>query len=355
MSDTKPQKKGNMVETDKSSSQPSASDRSAQPKFSGTKKAETPEEVYRDTKYQRLKQTEERFIKWFKFIFVFVFVFGTFFFKKQISKWARGFVKDMKKPRAKTSEEGYLIGPDGMRLITKDELAIYHSKNPNERWVGLRGEVLNTTGLGDKFYTEGAGYEFFAGVDATRAFMTGDFDERGLRDDVWDFDGTQCAEVETWVDDLTAKYHHIGHVVGGYWYDEDGQKTEGHRQFLTSVKNEKRRQKEAAEERKKEYQKFAPCNVKADAKGTMTYSCTSKSGGVIRDWVGKPRKFKQVGKTVARCACVKESELESPQVALYPDCDEDSIQCVVESKHRAKSNIPTQPLKKPGLAQNVEL
>ena len=35
------------------------------------------------------------------------------------------------------------------------------------------------------------------------------------RDDIWDFDQAQCAEVQTWVDDLTAKYQHLGHVAGG--------------------------------------------------------------------------------------------------------------------------------------------
>ena len=51
--------------------------------------------------------------------------------------------------------------------------------------------------------------------------------------------------------------------VLGYWYDKDGAKSEGHRQFLTSVKNEKRRKVQEAEEKKKEHEKFAPCNVKA--------------------------------------------------------------------------------------------
>ena len=59
------------------------------------------------------------------------------------------------------------------------------------------------------------------------------------------------------------KYQHVGHVAGGYWYDLDGHKTEGHRQFLQSVKNEKRKKAIEAEELKKEHQKFAPCNVKA--------------------------------------------------------------------------------------------
>ena len=174
-----------MVETEKASQPPAVDAADSvrnEPKFSdfASRKPQTPEEVYKETRYQRLKATEERFIKWFKFIFIFGIVFATFFFKRQISKWARSYVKDFKKPRATTNADGELIGPDGVRLIFKDELALYNSKNPDERWVGLRGEVLNTTGLGDQFYTEGMGYEFFAGIDATRAFMTGDFDEKGL-------------------------------------------------------------------------------------------------------------------------------------------------------------------------------
>ena len=166
-----------MVEQDTSPKPQAYAPEGSEPRGS---KPKTAEEIYRETRLQRLKQTEDRFIKWFKFIVVFGIVFCTFWFRRQIGKWARSYVKDLKKAKPSTNEDGILIGPDGIRLVSKDELAIYNSKNTEQRWIGLRGEVLNTTGLGDQFYTEGQGYEFFAGIDATRAFMTGEFNERGL-------------------------------------------------------------------------------------------------------------------------------------------------------------------------------
>jgi hypothetical protein len=77
--------------------------------------------------------------------------------------------------------------------------------------------------------------------------------------------------------------------------------------------------------------------LQQDPKGIMTYSCTKKSGGVQRDWVGKPRKFRRPGKTVVRCACVIESELGSPQVSHYDDCDPEATQCVVDKYKRKQA------------------
>ena len=53
------------------------------------------------------------------------------------------------------------------------------------------------------------------------------------------------------------------------------------------------------------------------------------SGGVVRDWVGYPRRFFAPGTKSWRCACIHESDLGSPHVKLYPDCEPSATECKV--------------------------
>ena len=45
---------------------------------------------------------------------------------------------------------------------------------------GLLGEVFDVS-KGKKHYAKDGGYGFFAGIDGTRAFVSGEFNETGLK------------------------------------------------------------------------------------------------------------------------------------------------------------------------------
>ncbi len=71
--------------------------------------------------------------------------------------------------------------------------------------------------------------------------------------------------------------------------------------------------------------------------------CTNKSGGVKRNWIGRPRKLFLPGRK-ERCACIKDvgppstdpsnvssnvGDLESPHLKEYEGCDSKATSCQV--------------------------
>ncbi|KAF1562185.1 UNVERIFIED_CONTAM: Neuferricin, partial [Eudyptes robustus] len=67
---------------------------------------------------------------------------------------------------------------------TPDQLALFDgSRESQPVYLAILGRVYDVE-KGRKHYSAGGGYHFFAGKDATRAFITGDFTPKGLIDDV---------------------------------------------------------------------------------------------------------------------------------------------------------------------------
>ena len=99
-------------------------------------------------------------------------------------------------------------------IFTKDGLTLYDG---SEGSLGLHlaflGRVYDVKGKGDEFYTPGKGYSFFAGRDATRAFITGQFEEEGLKDDVDGFNEGQMKEVMDWVGFYEREYVYVGKFI----------------------------------------------------------------------------------------------------------------------------------------------
>lgn len=77
---------------------------------------------------------------------------------------------------------------------------------------------------GAKHYGKGGSYEFFVGRDASRAFVTGDF-EKDLNDNLEGLSESQIADIINWKKFYDKSYTHIGYVVGRF-YDANGEKTE---------------------------------------------------------------------------------------------------------------------------------
>jgi len=99
--------------------------------------------------------------------------------------------KNVPSPSAKSQEKrkGNPAGGDrtkksaetsGIRLFAAKELAKYNGEGDHGLYLGLLGRVYDVE-KGRKHYGPGGGYHFFAGRDASRAFVSGDFSETGLR------------------------------------------------------------------------------------------------------------------------------------------------------------------------------
>ncbi|XP_033748546.1 neuferricin-like [Pecten maximus] len=222
------------------------------------------------------------------------------------------------------------------RIFTKDELWKYRGEG--DIYLAVLGQVFDVT-KGRKHYGPGGGYEFFSGRDGSRAYVSGDFTEAGLVDDITGLSLTDIRGLDDWVKFYRKDYTYVGKIVGNF-YDAAGTPTTAYREY--------EKQLAAAEDDKKltaaDYRRFPPCNSEsAQGKGRRLW-CSTLSGGIQRDWAGLPREYYRPGTTKPRCACVKDvgppsetsstttadnnkGDLDNPNVKVYPGCDPKSISC----------------------------
>jgi predicted heme/steroid binding protein len=103
-----------------------------------------------------------------------------------------------------------------MIYLTPEKLAKYDGTDPKlPIYLAIRGRIYDVT-AGAQHYGPGGGYSFFAGKDASRAYVTGCFTKpECLTDYVDDFDEKQMKSLQSWVDfyDNHEKYFHVGYVV----------------------------------------------------------------------------------------------------------------------------------------------
>ena len=62
----------------------------------------------------------------------------------------------------------------GVTVFSKEELSHYDSES-EKTYVAVMGRVFDVSS--GKYYKKDGGYGFFAGRDASRAYVTGDFEE----------------------------------------------------------------------------------------------------------------------------------------------------------------------------------
>ncbi|KAJ3392738.1 hypothetical protein HDU84_003475 [Entophlyctis sp. JEL0112] len=106
------------------------------------------------------------------------------------------------------------IFPRQPRVFTTAELKEFDGSDPSKPiYVAISGKVYDVS-AGEKYYGKGGGYSFFAGVDATRAYITGCFqthlthDLRGLTEEQLKTD------LSHWTDfyEKHEKYFYVGEV-----------------------------------------------------------------------------------------------------------------------------------------------
>ena len=85
-----------------------------------------------------------------------------------------------------TSEPKKSVG--GVPLLTAEELKLYDGSDGSPGlYIALLGQVFDVS-KGKEHYGPGGGYSFFAAKDGSRAFVTGEFNDEGLIDDVTGLD-----------------------------------------------------------------------------------------------------------------------------------------------------------------------
>lgn len=139
------------------------------------------------------------------------------------------------------------------RVLSKAELALYDSE-ASTIYMGIMGEVFDVTS-GAQYYAKGNGYDFFAGVDGSKAFVTGDF-ENDVHDDVSSLSPADLLNLQTWVNaTYYAKYIYVG-LLDGFFYDKRGQPTSGKHKIDAIIQQEII----DAEKRKTDEEIFPKCN-----------------------------------------------------------------------------------------------
>ena len=217
-------------------------------------------------------------------------------------------------------------------ILTPEELSHYDGTIKGRRiYLAIVGDVFDVTS-GRRFYGPGKSYAHFSGRDATASFSTGDTEPAGLTDDIEGLDFEAVQGIASWhkfyVDH--DNYTHVGVVVGRY-YDPTGASLGV---FPWEFLEERNKLKE---DRK---QQMPECNSKwSQASGSEVW-CTTKSGGISRDWVGVPRIYSEhldpafddgsgSGEKKERCACVPLERASLPYLRAYAGCELTADTCQV--------------------------
>ncbi|CAH1801823.1 unnamed protein product [Owenia fusiformis] len=189
-----------------------------------------------------------------------------------------------------------------------------------------------------KHYGPGGGYHFFAGRDATAAFVTGKFEGEGLTDDVSNLSPEDMIGIEEWMTFYEKDYTYVGKLEGRY-YDRHGNATT--ELLIAQEKIHEGHQVKKVESDDKTL--YPMCNSAWTQKDGATVWCTNKSGGKQRDWTGVPRKYYKLGSSEYRCACIRTTgppgddptsalssgDLLNPMFKPYKNCHEHAITCKV--------------------------
>lgn len=199
-----------------------------------------------------------------------------------------------------------------LRLFTAEELALYNGTGEKlPILLGILGSVFDVT-KGKSHYGIGGAYNHFAGRDASRAFVSGNFTGDGLTDSLHGLSSSEVKSVVDWRDFYFRTYKFVGRLVGCY-YDDQGSPSK----YLKGAEAKAARGAQLLEKQKHEEEKVQSCNSK----------WSQNEGGEVWCDIGYPRLMQRpleialTGKMSKRCVCLKEEELEQPGLELYEGCD----------------------------------
>ncbi|KAM4545367.1 neuferricin [Odontesthes bonariensis] len=211
-------------------------------------------------------------------------------------------------------------------LLSQRELSLNNGeKGSKSLYLAILGQVFDVH-KGHKHYGPGGAYHFMAGKDASLAFITGDFTETGLTDDVTSLSPLQVVALYDWLAFYQREYQTVGAVIGRF-YDKTGHPTEALLQVQALLAEGQRIKVQSEAEKVR----FPACNSEWSAGRGGRVWCSSKSGGVIRDWTGVPRKLFSPLSNNVRCVCVQDPSTaeEDPNLQKYDGCPPQSDSCSV--------------------------
>ncbi|MQL74295.1 hypothetical protein Taro_006657 [Colocasia esculenta] len=204
------------------------------------------------------------------------------------------------------------------RLWTVDEVGLYNGTDKAKPiLLAILGSVFDVT-KGKSHYGPGGGYHHFAGRDASRAFISGNFTGDGLTDSLHGLSSVEMKSVVDWRAFYLRSYRFVGVLVGRY-YDSSGNPTK----HLKGVEAKAARGAQLLEKQKIEEDKIPSCNSR----------WSERDGGEVWCDVGYPRLMQRpleialTGKMSKRCVCLKEEELGRPDLEVYQGCDVLSKSC----------------------------
>ena len=100
------------------------------------------------------------------------------------------------------------------KVFTVSQLAQYDGSDPEKPvYLAIKGKVYDVS-AGRSYYGPGGSYSFFSGKDATRAYITGCFDQ-DLTHDLRGLNDAEIATLQTWIDFYakSSKYFSVGRVI----------------------------------------------------------------------------------------------------------------------------------------------
>ena len=215
---------------------------------------------------------------------------------------------------------------DENRMWTTEELLKHNGSNANlALLLSIGGEVYDV-GSGEQHYAKDKGYNGFSGRDASRGWVTGEFDSTEI-DGMHDLTPEQIKTVLDWRLFYRdhEEYRQVGKLIGDY-YTADGEKTE--HLLECEVKYDSAVIIEAV---KAKYQKvYLGCNTRHEAakdKSELWCDDTYHGKGTIPYFLKVTIKAKPEHPDM-RCTCLTEegvSKLEDNDEVLitaiqYPDC-----------------------------------
>ncbi|XP_068457202.1 neuferricin [Clinocottus analis] len=213
------------------------------------------------------------------------------------------------------------------RLLSRLELSLYDGEEGSRGlYLAILGQVFDVL-KGNKHYGPGGAYHFMTGKDASLAFITGDFTERGQTDDVSSLSPLQVVALYDWLAFYQRDYQSVGLLIGRF-YSETGQPTEAMLEVEASLAEGRRLKTQSQAEKVR----FPACNSEwSAAKGGRVW-CSTKSGGGERGWTGVPRKLFSPGSSGVRCVCVQDASAaeDDPNLQTYDGCRPHAESCSVE-------------------------
>ncbi|KAL6260620.1 hypothetical protein P5V15_008140 [Pogonomyrmex californicus] len=251
--------------------------------------------------------------------------------------YSRGFIEEIKSyltDETLSTADTIYFGLNGNsnepKVFTVNELKRYTNLE-NGLYLSILGQVFDVT-KGEKHYGPEGSYHVFTGRDASLAFITGEFNNQGLTDDISTLSVRQVKALNDWLQFYNTNYVYKGKLYGKY-YNRDGSPTA---EFYKVQEKVLLAKKEKALEEEQD-RIFPPCNVEWNLDTGTVFWCTEKSGGIDRNWMGVPRMLFETAstKSSSRCTCVnlnsKEYKENKAKFREYDGCDKFATKCILKT------------------------